>query len=209
MNSIEREYVHDAYQEIYRHFDNSRAYLWKSVREFLDDLEPCSLIVEIGSGNGKNMLRRPDCINYAFDLCSKFTDITSGKGIDSVIANNLHIPLRDDVADSVLSIAVIHHLSDETRRTACVRELIRILKPGGKLLIQVWALEQSERSKQKFTKSDNLVNYSSSDKKTQRLRYYHVFKRGELDTILLKFSNIRILESYWEMGNWIILAQKL
>ena len=67
MNSIERRYVHDTYQKIYKHFDNSRAYLWKSVKEFLDEVPSNSLIVEIGSGNGKNLMRRVDCINFAFD----------------------------------------------------------------------------------------------------------------------------------------------
>ena len=209
MNTLERNYVHNTYQRIYKHFDTSRAYLWKGVREFLDSVRKNSLIVEIGSGNGKNMLYRKDCINLAFDLCSNFTKTTNKKGIESITANNLTIPVRDNFADAVLSIAVIHHLSDEKRRLQCVQELVRILKPGGKLLIQVWALEQYEGSKNKFTKSDNYIEFNSSDKTVRELRYYHVFCRGELDTLFDEISDIVILKSYWEMGNWIILAQKI
>ena len=209
MNSIERRYVHDTYQKIYKHFDNSRAYLWKSVKEFLDEVPSNSLIVEIGSGNGKNLMRRVDCINFAFDLCSNFTEITNGRGIDSVIANNLAIPLMSDSVDALLSIAVLHHLTDEMRRLNCIRELIRILKPGGELLIQVWAFEQDERSKKKFTKRDNFIEYNSSDKKVCELRYYHVFKEGELDNMIKSVPDVEIIKSYWEMGNWVILARKL
>lgn len=41
-----------------------------------------------------------------------------------------------------ICIAVIHHLSTADRRLAAIKELIRIIKPGGRVLISVWALEQ-------------------------------------------------------------------
>ena len=209
MNSLEREFVHNTYQRIYKHFDTSRAYLWKSVREFLDNIKPYDIIVEIGSGNGKNMLHRQDCINIAFDLCSNFTKITYERGVDSITANNLYIPVRDNFADAVLSIAVIHHLSNYDRRLKCIQELVRIIKPGGKLLIQVWAFEQYEKSKNKFTKSDNYIEFNSSDKTVSEMRYYHVFREGELDEMFSHVPQFKILKSYWEMGNWIILGEKL
>ena len=208
MNILERDFVHDTYQKISEKFSDTRAYLWKSVKEFLDSIKKNSIIVEIGSGNGKNLLRRKDCLNLAFDLCSNFTNITQNKGIDSVIANNLYIPLKDNIADAVLSIAVIHHLSSEERRLKCLKELIRILKPGGKLLVQVWALEQDEKSRRKFTEQDNYIEFNSSDKKVKELRFYHVFIKDELDNLVKKCNNVIILNSYWEVGNWVMLLQK-
>ena len=41
-----------------------------------------------------------------------------------------------------MSIAVIHHLSTETRRLQAIQEINRILKIGGEALIYVWAYEQ-------------------------------------------------------------------
>ncbi|XP_052362177.1 alkylated DNA repair protein alkB homolog 8 isoform X7 [Oncorhynchus keta] len=47
-----------------------------------------------------------------------------------------------------LSTQVIHHLSTQKRRQAVVEELVRLLRPGGRALIYVWAVEQ-EYNKQK------------------------------------------------------------
>lgn len=41
-----------------------------------------------------------------------------------------------------LCIAVLHHLSTAERRLAGLRELVRITRPGGLVLVYVWALEQ-------------------------------------------------------------------
>ena len=42
-----------------------------------------------------------------------------------------------------MSIAVIHHFSSPERRLNAIKELFRIAKTGGKILIFVWALEQT------------------------------------------------------------------
>ena len=43
----------------------------------------------------------------------------------------------------MISIAVIHHFSTPERRKEAIAELLRIVKPGGKVLIFVWAMEQT------------------------------------------------------------------
>lgn len=209
MNDLESKYVHNTYQIIAEHFNNSRAYLWKSVKDFLDQVPKNSIILEVGSGNGKNLERRKDCVNLAVDLCSEFCKISQKKKIDSLIANNLSIPFKSNSVDYILSIAVIHHLSSEQRRLNAIKELVRVLKPGGKLLIQVWAFEQPEKSRNKFIVQDNYVTYKSPDKTMCEKRFYHVFKSKELDNLISKISHIKILESYWEIGNWVIIIEKI
>ena len=46
--------------------------------------------------------------------------------------------------DACISIAVIHHLSTIERRANAIRELLRIVKPGGLVLVYVWAMEQDK-----------------------------------------------------------------
>ena len=46
--------------------------------------------------------------------------------------------------DACISIAVIHHLSTTERRANAIREILRIVKPSGLVLIYVWAQEQSK-----------------------------------------------------------------
>lgn len=209
MNSIEKEYVHNTYQKIAEHFSNTRAYVWKSVKEFLKKVESNSIILEVGCGNGKNLNYRKDCINLGCDLCTNFCSITNRKGAESLVANNLYLPFTDNSIDYILSIAVIHHLSTRERRMKSIYELIRILSPGGKLLIQVWAMKQPDNSRRKFTKQDNLVEFQSSDKKIKELRFYHVFEENELEEMINSIPGIKIVQSYWEIGNWILMIEKI
>ena len=208
MEDIERKYVHDTYQIIAQDFSVTRAYLWSSVKKFLGLIEPGSIITEIGSGNGKNLIERKDCINLAFDLCSKFCEISKGRGVDSVVANNIKVPLRSNSADYVMSIAVIHHLCTEKRRLQSICELVRILKPGGKLLIQVWALEQAKTARRQFSQADNFVEFQNSQKTVKEKRFYHVFQKGELESLVEQIPETEIIESCWERGNWVMVLQK-
>lgn len=68
--------------------------------------------------------------------------------------DNLALPFRDESMDAVLSIAVIHHFATTERRVSALRELARVLRIGGRLIISVWAMEQSHR---KFESQDVLV----------------------------------------------------
>ncbi|OTF77091.1 tRNA methyltransferase-like protein, partial [Euroglyphus maynei] len=46
-------------------------------------------------------------------------------------------PFRDDLFDGILCCGVIHHLSTLDRRIMAIRELARILRIGGRVLITV------------------------------------------------------------------------
>ena len=54
------------------------------------------------------------------------------------------INFRSSSFDACISIAVIHHLSTMERRANAIKELLRIVKPRGYVLIYVWALEQDK-----------------------------------------------------------------
>jgi SAM-dependent methyltransferase len=45
----------------------------------------------------------------------------------------------------VHSLAVIHHFATTERRVGAIRELARILRIGGRVIITVWAFEQKNR----------------------------------------------------------------
>lgn len=70
------------------------------------------------------------------------------------MCDNLALPFRDESFDAVLSIAVVHHFATTDRRVQALRELARVLRIGGKLIISVWAMEQRHR---KFESQDVLV----------------------------------------------------
>lgn len=73
--------------------------------------------------------------------------------------DNLALPFRDDSLDAVISIAVVHHFATTERRICALQELARVLKIGGRLIISVWAMEQTHR---KFESQDVLVPWHRS-----------------------------------------------
>lgn len=50
--------------------------------------------------------------------------------------------------------AVVHHFATTERRICALRELARVLRIGGRLIISVWAMEQQHR---RFESQDVLV----------------------------------------------------
>lgn len=72
------------------------------------------------------------------------------------------MPFRDESFDAVLSLAVIHHFATTERRVNAIRELARILRIGGRVVITVWALEQKSR---RFESQDVLIPWQSPKSK--------------------------------------------
>lgn len=70
------------------------------------------------------------------------------------MCDNLTLPFKDCSLDAVLSIAVIHHFSSTERRVCALRELARVLRIGGRIIITVWAMERHHKNVLKI----NLVN---------------------------------------------------
>lgn len=93
----------------------------------------------------------------------------------------LNLPIADNFCDSVICIAVLHHLSTEvctltfklinlsifficfsfkSRRIKAIKEITRILKIGGCALITVWAQEQKVNNQESY--------YIKNKKKSQQ-----------------------------------------
>ncbi|CAG9792201.1 unnamed protein product [Diatraea saccharalis] len=85
---------------------------------------------------------------------------------DCVRLDLLHAGLIDACADVIICIAVIHHFSSVARRLQAIATICRLLRPGGKALITVWAKDQ--------TKS----NYLSKTKAQTTLEEQHVTVNG-------------------------------
>ncbi|XP_063916101.1 uncharacterized protein Fid isoform X2 [Zophobas morio] len=88
------------------------------------------------------------------DKSIRLTEVAREKENEVIALDNLALPFRDESLDAVLSVAVVHHLATTERRICALRELARVLRIGGRLIISVWAMEQSHR---KFESQDVLV----------------------------------------------------
>ncbi|KAJ8927193.1 hypothetical protein NQ314_020469 [Rhamnusium bicolor] len=149
--ALEQAYVHDVYEQFY---DNPRSKPWPKVQHFLDDLEPGSIVCDVGCGNGKYLNVNTSIFNIGGDKSTRLSEVAREKENEVIVLDNLALPFRDESLDAVVSIAVVHHLATTERRIRALRELARVLRIGGRLIISVWAMEQSHR---KFESQDVLV----------------------------------------------------
>ncbi|XP_015244795.1 PREDICTED: alkylated DNA repair protein alkB homolog 8 isoform X1 [Cyprinodon variegatus] len=153
---LEEEYVHRVYDSIASHFSSTRHTPWPRVCHFLSSLPPGSVLADVGCGNGKYLGVNPKLISVGCDRSGALVQICAERGFNVFVSDALSVPLRTASCDACISIAVIHHFSTQERRLAAVRELVRLLKPGGQALIYVWAYEQEyNKQKSKYLKEQN------------------------------------------------------
>ena len=156
----ETEHVQKVYDSIAKQWHGTRYKPWPKVAAFIERQPKGSLFGDIGCGNGKNWFA---CVDQGYGVGSDFSmallNICNGMGQEVHSADALHLPYRDNIFDAVLSIAVLHHISSESRRMRLMSEAVRVLRPGGQALFYAWALEQelASRSGHVFQEQDVLV----------------------------------------------------
>ncbi|KAF3786796.1 Alkylated DNA repair alkB-like protein 8, partial [Nymphaea thermarum] len=143
---IEKKYVHYVYDAIAPHFSSTRYAKWPKVAEFLNSLQPGSVVLDTGCGNGKYLAFNPQCFFLGCDISASLIKICADKGHEVMVADAVNLPYRDGFGDAAISIAVLHHLSTENRRRKAIAELARAVRKGGLILITVWAVEQEDNS---------------------------------------------------------------
>ena len=214
-NNLEQEKVHNIYNIISKHFSTTRKIIWPKVEDFINSFHSKSLILDIGCGNGKNMGSREDCIYIGLDACENLMKQAKSKSNCSYIVGNcINLPFESNSFNYAMSIAVIHHLSTETRRLQAIQEINRILKIGGEALIYVWVYEQPrfENEKSQDVNVKWMLQKKYSEKKENDeifYRYYHLFKKNELENLIYQIKNLKIIETGNQYNNWYCIVKKI
>ncbi|KAK0906782.1 tRNA methyltransferase, has a role in tRNA modification, partial [Friedmanniomyces endolithicus] len=153
--TYEEEHVHGVYEQIASHFSSTRYKPWPIIERFLRDLPNGSIGLDIGCGNGKYLSVNPNIFIVGSDRSSNLATISKRHAPHSVVvADLLHLPHPPHAFDFAISIAVVHHLSTPERRVEALESILQTLRPGGKVLITVWALEQ-ESSRRGWSEGDD------------------------------------------------------
>ena len=203
------EQTKEIYNNIANRFDISRVRIWPCVKKFLDTFPSESLLLDVGCGNGKNMLYRSDLNFKGIDFSIKLVEICKNKNLDVIESSMTNLPFNNNYFDGIIVIASYHHLSNDSERKQTLDELYRTIKPGGQILIVVWAMEQPDDSNFHFTKTDELVKWRSNDNNKTYYRYYHIYSKGQLAEEIKRLNLLFSIEyEYLEKGNWIICLNK-
>ena len=197
----------DDYNAIAEDFSSSRYSIWPELNIFGAYIENGNRVLDLGCGNGRLVeLFKDKNIDYlGIDNSEKLIEIAKTKypnaRFQSVDA--LKLPFPDNYFDKIFSIAVLHHIPSSELRHQFIQEAIRVLRPGGVLIITVWDLWRRSTSigliirfafskifgKSKLDFKDIFVPWQ---KKIDR--YIHCFTKGELKE-LLKKSGFKIKEA--------------
>ncbi|KAM5312920.1 putative tRNA methyltransferase 9B isoform 1-T2 [Glossophaga mutica] len=154
---LEKQHVHDVYESTAPYFSDLQSKAWPRVRQFLQEQKPGSLVADIGCGTGKYLKVNSQVHVLGCDYCGPLVEIARRRGCEVMVCDNLNLPFRDQGFDAIISIGVIHHFSTKQRRIRAIKEMARVLVPGGQLMIYVWAMEQKNRH---FEKQDVLVPWN-------------------------------------------------
>ena len=91
-----------------------------------------------------------------------------------------------------LEIITLKNLNDVIK---AINEMIRVCKNNGKILVSVWAVEQSGQEVQNrtFVYGDNLVKWENDE------RYYFIYDEEHIKKFV---ENFNVTKLVWERGNW-------
>lgn len=206
--ALEKSNVHTVYNQIASHFSSTRYAPWPLPLEFIQTRAPGSVGVDLGCGNGKYLgtSLNPSVFIIGTDASHGLIEISHKRGHEAHLADSLYTPHPPSKFDFAISIAVIHHFSTPSRRKQAIAEMLRLLKQDGEGLVYVWALEQkaSRRGWKEGDDQDIMVPWKSKAEDGGEVtyeRYYHLFKKGELEE-LVQAAGGDIIRTGYDRDNW-------
>lgn len=200
--------VKNIYENIANEFSEKRMTKWDWIDNFIYSFPKYSTLLDLGCGSGRNM----EYSNYNFygiDNCINFINIAKNKNLNVLLSDMVQLPFNNNTFDGIIMIASFHHLSTNKRRLQCLKEIKRILKINGKILLSIWSINQShnKRLNNKFNYGDNIVPFKDNKRNILGNRYYYIFKLDEIKELLSDY--LTIISHEWIHGNEVfILSNK-
>ncbi len=190
----------NVYDRVADLFSGTRAYLWEDLKApfFYNFLQTGDRVLDVGCGNGRLFqLFEGVLIDYTgIDQSEKLIALAREKfpDISFDVGEMTHLPYRDASFDAVYAIASFHHLPTPEKQKQALKEIWRVLKPGGKLIMLNWNLEndwvKGKVATGSFVRLPDGKNMSVPWKigsgESLGERIYYGFSLSELQTLLLE-----------------------
>lgn len=112
---------------------------WNSIEDSTKALirkysKPGQKILDVGVGLGRLLEQVDELERYGMDISSNYLEITSTKKINCCLSLIEDMPYQDDFFDIITCTDVLEHVLD---LNLAVKNILRVLKPGGVLIIRV------------------------------------------------------------------------
>jgi ubiquinone/menaquinone biosynthesis C-methylase UbiE len=197
--------VRRTYERIAAHFSKTRANPWPEVESFVADAPSGGVGLDVGCGNGRHaavLQRRVDRV-LALDASRGLLEAARDRldGGSLLVGDAARLPIRDDRIDLAVYVATIHHLPDRDARVTSLRELGRVLAPGGRALVSAWstAHDRFDADEDATTGFDTTVDWTLPDGETVP-RYYHIYAPAEFRADV-RASGVAVDDIFVSSGN--------
>ncbi len=139
-----------SYNIIAHDFDIARQTAWPEFEMLASYIKEGSRVLDIGCGNGrlyKYLNNELGIMNYGYagiDQSEELIKIARKNypEADFRTADVFDLPYKNGEFDIAAGIAFLHHIPSQELRVKCLKEIYRILKPGGILFLTNWNLWQ-------------------------------------------------------------------
>jgi ubiquinone/menaquinone biosynthesis C-methylase UbiE len=200
VNKILKE-MEAGYDLMAEKFSQTRKFFWRGTEFISNYAKEGDRILDYGCGNGRLLelfILRAKLSEYTgVDVSQELIKTAKDKyGAGNIkfqkISGLGSLPFSNDFFNITYSIAVFHHLPSKELRIETVKELYRVTKPGGYIIITVWNLWQWNYIKNIFQNYINKLIYGckldwndcyitfKNNQGDVFNRYHHAFTKREL-----------------------------
>lgn len=190
------------YNTIANKFSDTREFLWDDLKGLERYSKAGDTVLDIGCGNGRlyQLFAEMQVSYIGIDQSDKLISIAKERFPDSrfLVSDMTKLPLQNEFADTIYAIASFHHLPTVPLRVKALKEMKRILKPGGQIILLNWNL-YSDWAREKYEgdeHSDYFIPWKDGSGNILGVRYYHGFLLEELHD-LAEQAGLSIVEQHY------------
>jgi ubiquinone/menaquinone biosynthesis C-methylase UbiE len=229
INKILRE-TEIGYDQMAEKFSSTRKNFWGELAFIADYIKDGDKILDYGCGNGRllEILKNKKIEYVGMDVSQKLIDLAKAKYPERVesfskITSQASLAFPDNFFNRIIAVAVFHHFPEKYAKEMG-KELFRITRPGGTIVVTAWNLWQNKRRKNIFNFSaifgkifqvgiyrgycllDILVPFRDNHGGVFK-RYHRVYNKKSLTDIFL-FAGFDVEKCFLENGKNIVLVAR-
>ena len=186
----------ETWDAIAHSFDSTRGKTWEKCINFINSLSKDSIVADVGCGNGRHLIpcakrcKKVIGVDVSIELLKILQEKIKKEELENVIllhSDAANMPIVDNSTDTALFIASLHSIKGRENRVNSLKEIKRILKPGGRVLISVWTKWRDEHKKSFVQKINRKGLPEHGDKNIywrqhglNVSRFYHIYTKKNL-----------------------------